>query len=288
MAIKLITRNEWGARARRAGAATPFDPRGVTIHWEGAGWTAPWDHSTCDNKVRSIQAFHMDSRGWSDIAYNFLACPHGYVYEGRGLNRRSAANGSYTTNTYWYAIQCMWGTKSGSVPDELLNGCRDAIDYCRTKGGAGPLVNGHRDHKSTDCPGDQIYAWLKGGAPYKGTVITGDVTVAAEAIRWAAAGTRPGLSLGEKLLTGQYAGDAGQFMGFAAADAIKAIPKETTLHSWLTYRDSPTSPFGPYGHELVQYAILRVRQVAGLAWSEAWGPEVGDFMEKFGYTIVDN
>jgi len=164
MTIKLITRAQWGARPRGSGGATPFDPRGVALHWEGAGWSWPWSHATCDDKVRSIQAYHMDGKGWSDIAYSFLACPHGYVFEGRGLNRRSAANGDYGSNTYWYAVQCMWGSRSGNAPAALLEAARDAIDYCRSAGGAGDALRGHRDFKSTDCPGDELYAWVRGGA----------------------------------------------------------------------------------------------------------------------------
>lgn len=163
--MKFITRAEWRARPRGAGATTPFDPLGVCVHWEGAGWTWPWAHDTCDDKVRSIQAYHMDARHWSDIAYSELACPHGYVFEGRGLNRRPAANGSFDANTDWYAVQCMWGTRSGSAPTALLAACRDAIDYCRQQGGAGPQLRGHRDLKQTDCPGDQLYAWVRNGAP---------------------------------------------------------------------------------------------------------------------------
>src|SRR6266496_2949555 len=89
LTMQLITRAQWGARPRGNGSITPFTPRGVCVHWECEGWAWSWDHSTCDDKVRNIQAYHMDVKGWSDIAYNFLACPHGYVFEGRGLNRRS-------------------------------------------------------------------------------------------------------------------------------------------------------------------------------------------------------
>ena len=163
--MQLITRAEWGARPRGNGSVTPFTPRGCCVHWEGEGWAWPWAHSTCDDKVRQIQAYHMDGKGWSDIAFNFLACPHGYVFEGRGLNRRSSANGTWDANTWWYAVQCMWGSKSGSVPEALLTAGRDAIDYCRLKGGAGPELRGHRDLHETDCPGDQLYAWAHKGAP---------------------------------------------------------------------------------------------------------------------------
>jgi hypothetical protein len=181
--MRFVTRAQWQARPRGSGSTTPFDPLGVCIHWEGAGWAWPWAHTTCDDKVRAIQNYHMDVRGWSDIAYNFLGCPHGYVFEGRGLNRRSAANGGTDQNTYWYAVQCLWGSRSGSPPGALLVAGRDAIDYCRNRGGAGIALRGHRDLKSTDCPGDQLYSWMKRGAPRPGQV---QHILDLSEIRWAA------------------------------------------------------------------------------------------------------
>ncbi|MFB7411448.1 hypothetical protein ACFCZ2_30140 [Streptomyces sp. NPDC056202] len=46
-------------------------------------------HADCAAQVRGIQAFHMDSNGWSDIAYSHLACVHGYLFQGRGENVRA-------------------------------------------------------------------------------------------------------------------------------------------------------------------------------------------------------
>ena len=40
-------------------------------------------------------------------------------------------------------------------------GMVEAVQWLRAKGGAGRRVNGHRDHHSTECPGSEIYAWLK-------------------------------------------------------------------------------------------------------------------------------
>jgi hypothetical protein len=167
MTIKLIPRTSWNARPQSPGGAiSPFSEVGAVIHWEGTGWKWSWNHLTCFSKVREIQNYHMDVKGWSDIAYNFLACPHGFVFEGRGLNKRSAANGDFNVNTLYYAIQCMWGTAAGVAPtNELLTAAREAIDYVRVVGGAGQVLLGHRNTNQTDCPGDEIYAWLKKGAP---------------------------------------------------------------------------------------------------------------------------
>jgi hypothetical protein len=72
----LVTRGEWGARAPRS--VTPLWVNLVTSHWEGPHMGS-FGHDQCAGKVRGIQNFHMDSRGWGDIAYNAVACPHGFV-----------------------------------------------------------------------------------------------------------------------------------------------------------------------------------------------------------------
>jgi len=136
------------------------------VHWEGDGWAWPWDHSTCDNKVRGIQDFHMDGRGWSDIAYNYVNCPHGYTYEGRGYDERSSANGQNSYNYASFATQAMWGSRAGAkVPNALKDALLFSMAILRDKGNATDVVKGHRDWHSTDCPGDELYAWVKAGCP---------------------------------------------------------------------------------------------------------------------------
>jgi hypothetical protein len=166
--LKLVTRSQWGARAYRTpNGATPYSRprRGVKLHYLGTAYTDR-THDKCDDYVRQIQAQHMDGNGWSDIGYSFVVCTHGYVYEGRGLKRRNSANGSTTLNDQDYAVLLMVGSSGLTKPTAAqLDGTRDAIDYCRTAGPAGPWLGGHRDGYATACPGDAVYTWAKAGAP---------------------------------------------------------------------------------------------------------------------------
>lgn len=159
--MRYVSRTRWGARRRGATPRThPLPrPRGVTLHWEGTG-LGKVSHSRCAGIVRGIEAFHRDGRGWADIAYNLLVCPHGYVFEGRGLHTKSAANGNTTANAWGYAVCWLGGPGDAFGPDSQA-ALVDAVLYLRAKGGAGLVVNGHRDHKSTQCPGDTIYRWLR-------------------------------------------------------------------------------------------------------------------------------
>lgn len=155
--LKLITRSQWGARSA---SLTDLDVAMVSVHWEGPHMGTP-DHAQCAGIVRGFQAYHVDTMGWADIAYNAVVCPHGYVFEGRGLGKRSAANGTTAANSASYAI-CFMGGEGDTFTPEARDGINDAAEW---------LVPGtrrwgvHRDWVSTACPGDEITAWVRSGHP---------------------------------------------------------------------------------------------------------------------------
>ncbi|MFE2048022.1 peptidoglycan recognition family protein [Streptomyces sp. NPDC059459] len=167
MALKLVSRSQWGARAYRTpGGATLYSGkrRGIKLHYLGTPYSDR-PHTQCSAYIRQIQAQHMDGNGWSDIGYSFAVCTHGSVYEGRGLRRRNSANGSTSLNEQDYAILLLVGSSGLTKPTDVqLDGARDAIDYVRREGPAGTWLGGHRDGYATSCPGDAVYAWAKKGA----------------------------------------------------------------------------------------------------------------------------
>lgn len=149
-----------------AGVSTNITPArgGVTIHYVGSRVGIPESapHSRCRAKVREIHRWHTNGNGWAYFAYTVAVCQHGIVMEGRGLGRRTAANGTNPGNQNYYAIVCLIGG-SERPSDEMVQGVRDAVAYLRETGGAGPRVNGHRDHLSTSCPGGPLYELVRGG-----------------------------------------------------------------------------------------------------------------------------
>ncbi len=153
--MKLITRHAWGARSPRVPLQMLASTHGVKVHYTGMHI---YDHGAdrhdlCITLVHSIQNDHMDHNGWNDIGYSFLVCRHGDVFEGRGLHHLPAANGA-GLNEGHYAVCGLVGNDGLVDPSEaMLNGIRDAIEYCRAQGDAGQEIKGHRDGYSTDCPG---------------------------------------------------------------------------------------------------------------------------------------
>lgn len=148
-----VTRDGWGARLA-TGALNLINtrPKGCTIHWEGPKMGS-FDHRLCAGKVKGIQRFHQAIRGWSDIAYNEVVCPHGVRFEARGYGVGSAANGTTQANREWYAICVMVG-KGDPVEAVVLLAVANAVADYQKFGKAGDAVNAHRNHIATECPGD--------------------------------------------------------------------------------------------------------------------------------------
>ncbi len=122
----------------------------------------PFGHDRCAGKVRQIQTYHMDTKKWSDIAYSTVVCPHGYVYEGRGWRTRTAANGTNAGNDASYA-HCYLGGQGDPLTEDGKRGLVLAFHLAQVEGGAGTQRWVHRDWKATECPGDEITAFVRGG-----------------------------------------------------------------------------------------------------------------------------
>ena len=165
--MKYITRRQWGARAPQRRYSSISNVRGIAIHWNGPGMRIG-AHENCDRRVKSIQSFHMGStRNWNDIAYSWLVCPHGVVYEGRGWGNRTAANGTNEGNSYYHAVMFLGG-KGDPFSDDAKRGLRKVI--LESKRRYGSQVRPHSYFKDTECPGDEIRDWIRADYPASGAV----------------------------------------------------------------------------------------------------------------------
>lgn len=163
--MRVITRSQWGARSPRGLTRIPGPVRGTTGHYEGPSM-GQFSHDQCAGKVKSIQNYHMDTKRWSDIAYNALVCPHGWTFEGRWLGVRSAANGTNLGNDTHYAVCGLWGV-GDPMTDDAKREVSEVFAYFDANG-AGEEWKGHRDWKATQCPGDEFYDWITSGHPAPG------------------------------------------------------------------------------------------------------------------------
>lgn len=126
-------------------------PNHWTWHWEGAGGQA--DHAGCAAEVRSIQAYHF-SKGYFDIAYHWIICQHGVIFQGRDADHfESAAQAG--GNPSGIAVCFMWGPQF-----DLTDQAKSAAIYLAQQ--HPHAIIGHRDEPSctTSCPGDNVEAFV--------------------------------------------------------------------------------------------------------------------------------
>ena len=199
--MHLVTRADWGAKPPRSPLVHIASTHGVKVHYEGApvpsDLAKPENHVKCAGRVRDMQAAHLANHkeNYSDIAYSFVVCPHGHVFEGRGLHKLQAANGNHQLNLHHYSVCGMVGDSGLTHPTNAqLAGIRDAIDLLRAKGGAGTEIKGHRDGFATECPGEPLETWVKKGAPRPGAS-SGGISVSLSHVVTAAR-TDPGAAQG--------------------------------------------------------------------------------------------
>lgn len=128
---------------------------GVAIHWAGERQDIG-PHAQCVSRWKQWQGFHMNERGWADIAYNWGVCDHGYLFVGRGWGIRSAANGTDDANDRYLAA--CWIGGEGEQPTALALATFEAlIQDCRRRG-AGHDVQPHSHFYGTACPGPVLAA----------------------------------------------------------------------------------------------------------------------------------
>ena len=162
--VRVYTRSEWSARAPRTLVPQPHAPTEAFLHHSVDPFAEQFDHLTDQKaKMRQIQAFHMDVRGWSDIAYHLVVFqPFGQirkarVFEGRPWTHVPAAQERHNSGTLAICVVGDFGA------DRLKRNTRYAIERvlsAHTGARAVEVVGGHRDVGATTCPGPNLYRWL--------------------------------------------------------------------------------------------------------------------------------
>lgn len=163
--VALVTKSLWNGKppkVRPRNLSRAFQ-RGLAVHHTGTPEDRQEHHYECAKRVQAIQRYHQVGKGWNDIAYNWLACHHGYLFEGRGVGIRSAGQGTVAGNTCWHAV-CILGSGAGfSAASEpgLVVALVDAIDRTRAYGKGANRVWPHLRFHSTECPGKGLRQWCR-------------------------------------------------------------------------------------------------------------------------------
>jgi hypothetical protein len=154
-AVRIYSRAEWGGRAPRC-ASGRQTPTRATIHHTV---TPTRDSMSPQARLRQIQSFHMNVRGWCDIGYNYLVSRDGRVWRGRGAVTVGAHVANANTGNVGISFMGTH-TSTAATATQLCSAARVLArlhqDYrglalTRTE------VKGHRQYGGTACPGGALY-----------------------------------------------------------------------------------------------------------------------------------
>lgn len=125
--------------------------------------------------IRGIYSYHVRTRGWSDIGYNFLVDRFGRIWEGRygGVDRPVVGAHTQGYNQYSFAMSAIGNFDTAQPTSAMvtayaqvfawklsLHGVRAASTSQRVGSSTFQAINGHRDAGSTACPGRYLYAQI--------------------------------------------------------------------------------------------------------------------------------
>jgi hypothetical protein len=156
--VTIKSRAEW--QARTASCTTTHTPKKLTVHHTD---TPNNDTLSVPARLRQIQSYHRDVRGWCDIGYHFLISADGQIWEGRPITRLGAHTAGANTNNIGISLI---GTFEATPPSAAALGATAAL--IRSIGAqynitlSRTTVKGHREQgtTATDCPGAKTFALL--------------------------------------------------------------------------------------------------------------------------------
>ncbi len=174
-------RNDWCPSGNCPKSSNPsaINPTHIVVH-HSAGQTSSSDFAAV---VRSYWDYHVNSRGWADIGYNWLIDPNGVTYEGRGDRIRGAHSpcmnaistgicfiGNYEGATQPSAsgMQSLKEIIAWDATDKSID--VTASSYVAALGGSIENISGHKDGHdqypgtgctATACPGANLHNKLQ-------------------------------------------------------------------------------------------------------------------------------
>ncbi|KAM3963895.1 peptidoglycan-recognition protein LB-like [Aphomia sociella] len=154
--FNFVSRAEWGANLSRGVTPLSNPVQFVVIHHSyEPGVCMTFDE--CKSAMQSMQNFHQNGNGWSDIGYNFAVGGEGRVYEGRGWDAVGAHAVGYNSDSIGI---CLIGDWVATLPPQAQLEATKQLIAAGVELGyihQNYRLIGHRQASATECPGDVLY-----------------------------------------------------------------------------------------------------------------------------------
>ncbi|MDP8911003.1 MAG: N-acetylmuramoyl-L-alanine amidase, partial [Actinomycetota bacterium] len=171
MQFRIVPCREWGARRPRRPNVLTGRPVRIIEHHTASH--APnldakprESYAEAAAYARSIQAFHMDERGWNDTGRNFLVSRSGHIFEGRNGSLAAIRAGRMVVSAHCPGQNDQPGIEHEHFGDEPLTDVQKEASIwlhafiCRQTGIRPTEFYGHRRYYATACPTASIEGWI--------------------------------------------------------------------------------------------------------------------------------
>ncbi|WP_407316616.1 peptidoglycan recognition family protein [Isoptericola halotolerans] len=162
LVINILPRSEWTSTDPGWWRTPPYvDPIGIACHWPASGKIGT-AKSAVAAALRSWRNYHVDTRGWPDIGYNYAVDQAGRAWElaGKRTAAHCASAANPDANADWFGVLFVLGM------DETLSEAAIATFVeLRAEIAPGKRVEGHQDvpGASTACPGPSVMGAIRDG-----------------------------------------------------------------------------------------------------------------------------
>ncbi|MGH3651080.1 MAG: N-acetylmuramoyl-L-alanine amidase [Acidimicrobiia bacterium] len=185
--LSINPRSSWGADLEPKGPLGVEDVRFLIVHHSAShnGHTG----ADVPGILRGWFDFHTGSRGWNDIAYNFVIDSEGGIWEARQGSLDGPVAGDATGGNQGFTqLVCLIGDTNTAAPTaaarsslvRMLAWLADRYHVSTSPGAevtftsrgsnkwpegtsvTTPTIAGHRDMSQTSCPGANLYSYVVG------------------------------------------------------------------------------------------------------------------------------
>ncbi|RVU86234.1 hypothetical protein EOL70_01945 [Leucothrix sargassi] len=126
------------------------------------------EYGTTDlQRLRSARRYHIERRGWGDIAYHYLIAADGTIYQGRDESYRGGSSTNYGLDNN-LLIAVMGNFEVENPTQQALNSLTQLISNRMLHYDISPNnIKTHRDHIATLCPGARLHDWFSHVGQYE-------------------------------------------------------------------------------------------------------------------------
>lgn len=188
----IVKRSTWGGKLPTKGPIEVEEVRFLIVHHTQEPGS-DYEAEDVPRLLEGMYNFHTGaSKGWSDLAYNFLVDKFGTIYEGRTGSIDGPVRGSATGGNQGFTQLCCFigDYSSAPPPAEAIDAMLRLLAWLADRYGVDtrpgttveftsrgsnrfaegvtvetPTICGHRDMSMTECPGDATYPLVTDGFP---------------------------------------------------------------------------------------------------------------------------